>query len=197
MNKKISYKKKNMKKTIIVNVLLFCTGLFLLSSCGGKNYTQDAKGYAELQSQLQSKFGADAYYTDINIAYDQSVGNIITVSETSNPSSLKMNGWVFMRGAWKQNTDITLEVEGGKPEEFMYQLGKSVDLAKVGGMIEASKKKLADEKKIENTIATIVAVQMPKEGGQPTVFISLEPKNGGTKFSFIYDLEGNLKNFDY
>jgi len=24
-----------------------------------------------------------------------------------------------------------------------------------------------------------------------------EPKNGGTKFSFIYDLEGNLKNFDY
>ncbi|MCL1932344.1 MAG: hypothetical protein FWF53_00820 [Candidatus Azobacteroides sp.] len=184
-----------MKK--VVNLLLFCTGLFLLSSCGGKNYTQDAKGYAELQSQLQSKFGADAYYTDIHIAYSKSTGNIVSVSETTNPSSLKMNGWIFMQGVWKQNTDITLEIEGGKAEDFMFQLGKEVDLAKVGGMIEASKKKLAEEKKMENTVAEIVAVQMPKSGGQPTIFISLEPKNGGTKFSFFYDSDGNLKNFSY
>jgi hypothetical protein len=72
------------------------------------------------------------------------------------------------------------------------------DLKKTGELVEQSAKKLADEKQIKNAILEMAALN---PGNRPAsftdIFISMQPENGGTKFSFHYDLDGNLTSFDY
>ncbi len=186
---------KVMKKNLFILVSL-CLGLAFFSSCS-KKYTQDAKGFSEIEVDLKSKFGEDAYYTNISVVYDKNVGNIINLAETKEPASLEMKEWNYLKGAWNQIADVTLEISGGEAKDFMFQLGKDVSLGKVGEMVEASKEKLADEKKIDNAVAKIVSVKVPDNGDKINIFISLEPENGGTSFTFFYDLEGNLTQFNY
>jgi hypothetical protein len=186
-----------MKKKSYRWALLFAAVL-TMASCA-KNFTQDAAGFEEIQNELKSKFGENAYYTNLTVTYNKTVGTIILVTETSDPASLKMEEWQYMQSAWQQRSDVTLEVSDGDAKEFMYQLSGKFDLKKVGGLVEQSVKKLADEKKIENAKIKFVAMNTPDNDAveQTKIMIDLEPENGGTSFSFIYDLDGNLVSFDY
>lgn len=173
----------------------------LLASCGGSSkQPATAEGFSEIEAEIKNEFGEKAYFTDISISYDQSIGNIVGVTVTKDPQSLKMGQWNHMQGSWTQNSEISLEVpEGSKAEEFMYQLDDRINLTKLGELIEKSKKKLQDEKELDNPILDMAYISFPDNGdlSKTEYLVNLKPKNGGTTFYFYYNLSGELRKMNY
>ena len=133
--------------------LTYLVALMILFSCGGSSnqHPASAEGFSQIEEELKLQFGEEAYYTDLTITHNQAIGNIIGVTVTKEPESLKMGQWNQTQGNWKQNSDITLEVPAGtSASEYMFQLGTQFSLEKLGGLIETSMQQLKEEKNIEN-----------------------------------------------
>ncbi|MEL6810958.1 MAG: hypothetical protein AAFP76_06445 [Bacteroidota bacterium] len=176
--------------------------LFTLISCGGNSSQQstDAKGFSKIEKDLKGKFGKEAYYTDLTITHNPTIGNIIGVTVTDAPESLKMGQWNQTQGTWTQNSDITLEVPAGTAaSDYMFQLGENFSLEQLGGLVEASVQKLKDEKNIENPTLSIASINFPDNGdaSKAEYMVNLTPENGGTTFSFYYKIDGQLIKMDY
>lgn len=181
----------------LVSVLMLAT--FLFSSCGKKNYSYDANGFGEIAAELKSKFGEDAFYSNINITDGKQAGTVMNVTVTKDPASLSMEEWAYSQGVWQQTANVTVEIGSGEAKDFVFNLKDDVDLTKVGGLVEASKKKLADEKQIEDAAMQITTISAPNGAPKSELqyTIIMTPKNGGTSFSFFYDSKGELTQFDY
>lgn len=178
------------------------TCIIVLVSCGGGagNQAATADGFSEIEKEIKSEFGDNAYYTNLTIIPIESIGNSISVTVTEAPESLKMGQWDLTQGAWTQRSEISLEVpEGTKAADFMYQLGDKISLTKLGELIEESKKQLEDEKSLDNPALAIATVIFPKNGdvSKTEYSINLEPEHGGTTFRFSYTLSGELIKMDY
>lgn len=176
--------------------------LLLLVSCGGSPDQQaaNAEGFSKIENELKQKFGEEAYYTDLTITYNQAIGNIIGVTVTDMPESLKMGQWNQTQGNWKQNSDITLEVPTGtSASDYMFQLGDHFSLKKLGGLIETSMQQLKEEKNIENPTLSLASINFPDNGdaSKAEYMVNLTPENGGTTFSFYYRISGELIKMDY
>lgn len=184
---------KKIKKLLLV--VLITT---LIASCNSK-LSFDAKGFEGVEENLKNKFGDDAFYTELSITYVKQVGTIITTTVTKDPSSLKMGSWNFSNSSWSQTADVTLELSGGKAQDFMFNLNEEVDLSKLGELIESSIKKLKEEKDISAAVLSIASIMAPDDGDKSKMnyFIQLKPENGGTDFTFVYNLDGTLEKFDY
>lgn len=181
-------------------------GLFLLlaflHACGGgaSNQEANADGFLVIEGALKDKFGEEAYYTDLTISHNKSIGNIISVTVTSDPSSLKMGQWTQSNDMWTQTSDITLEVpQGMNASDFMFQLGDPIDLAKLGDLVVKSKEKLEEEKEIPNPSLQMAIVKIPKDGERSSIqyLVLLQPENGGTTFTYSYDLNGDFISMNY
>jgi len=188
-----------MKRLKFLGLGILFTGFI---SCGGgiDNQPATAEGFGEIEKELATKFGADAYYTDLNILYVDQVGNTIAATVTSDPESLEMGEWTYSNGAWTQSADVTLEIpEGTKAADFMFQLGGEISLSKLGGLVEKSKKMLTEEKDVPNPKLSIASINFPDNGdmAEAKYWVKLEPENGGTSFSFYYDLKGEFISMDY
>lgn len=173
-----------------------------LVSCGNSidKQSADKKGFTAIEKNIKSKFGDDAYFTDLTITYNQSIGNIISVTVTENPESLKMGQWNNTQGNWKQNSDISIEVpKGSKASDFMFQLNDKINLSKLGELVEKSSKKLISEKNIEATSLHMTAVKFPKNGAisKTEYLVMLTPEKGGTTFTFRYAINGDFIEMDY
>ena len=188
-------------KTIKSIVLLAC--LAVMTSCGGggaSKQSSDADGFGAIEEELNSKFGENAYYTDFTITYDKSIGNIISVTVTEDPASLKMGQWINSQSTWTQNSEISLEVpEGSQAKDFMFQFGETINLSKLGGIVEKSMQQLKDEKDLENPTLSMAGLNFPDNGdiSKAEYMINLKPENGGTTFRFYYKLNGDLVKMDY
>ncbi|WP_128755252.1 hypothetical protein [Aquimarina sediminis] len=186
---------KELKFTALLGVLI------ILMSCGGASKQEaNAKGFEAIEEEIKSKFGDEAYFTDLMITRDKSVGNIIGVTVTEAPESLKMGQWNLMRGSWKQNSEISLEVpEGTKAVDFMFQLNENINLSKLGELAEKSSKKLEEEKDIKNPAFKMAYLKFPKNGdiAKTEYVVVLTPENGGTNFTFKYKLNGDFIEMDY
>lgn len=172
----------------------------VLVSCnqGNKGY-QDAESFSKLNTELTDKFGKDAYYTDFGVTNSDN-GNIVTVTQTDKPSSLKMAQWSNVNGDWKQSAEVSLEVSpGAKAEDFMFQLGKTVKMDLLGKLVEQSKQKVISEKKINEVTVESVIIKAPNDGDFNSMryFITIKPKQGGTSFNFWYKMDGTLDKFDF
>lgn len=184
-------------KYLKLKVALLAIISLYLTACK-KDYSNTPDGFKNLEQDLKKKFGENAFYTRINLAYDRNVGSIINLTVTKEPSSLKMEEWGQLKGAWEKKSDVTLEVSGGKASDFMFDLVKDASLIKVGELVEAAKKQLSVKKGIQEAVSTLVSISSnDRSKSDLQYFIKLEPKDGGTSFSFTYDLKGNLTNFDY
>lgn len=188
-----------MKKTLIIASTILMN---LLISCGGSTDNQPAnkEGFSAIEKELKSKFGDEAYYTEIIVTNGESIGNIVGVTVTDDPASLKMGQWNQIQGNWEQNQDITIEIpEGTEAKDFMFQLGEMVSLAKLGELIETAKTQLTKEKQIENPKFHVASVQYPDNGdvSKAEYLVMLQPENGGTTFSFQYKLNGEFIRVDY
>ncbi|MGJ8685496.1 MAG: hypothetical protein ACSHWW_12775 [Nonlabens sp.] len=185
-----------------ISLFILIGAVLSLVSCGGNTADQPATaaGFTEIQNEIKSEFGEDAYFTDISIVYDKTIGNIVGVTVTTDPSSLKMGQWNLSQGSWTQNSDISLEVpEGTQAADFMYQLNDQINLTQLGSLIEKSKQQLKDEKDLENPTLYTASVIFPKNGdiARTEYAINLKPENGGTTFRFYYALDGSLRKMDY
>lgn len=173
-----------------------------LLSCGGGTSSQpaNAEGFGAMQAELSSKFGADAYYTDLKIVHVKSIGNEISTTVTEDPESLKMGEWNLNQGSWTLTSEITLEVpDGSKASDFMFRLDEKINLSKLGALVSTAMEQLTAEKNIENPVLSIAFIKFPKNGdiASTEYAITLEPENGGTSFSFYYTLDGELREMDY
>ncbi|MBU2930253.1 hypothetical protein [Winogradskyella psychrotolerans] len=185
-------------KYIIILVIAIST----LMSCGKDSGKQPATadGFADIESEIKSEFGHEAYYTDLTITYNKSIGNIISVTVTEDPSSLKMGQWNQTQGIWNQNSEISLEVpQGTKAEDYMFQLDEQINLSTLGELAEKANKKLTEDKKLENPTLSMAFVKFPKNGdvSKTEYTVMLKPEHGGTTFTFRYDLKGDLITMDY
>ena len=188
---------KNLKITVII-----VTAIITLISCGGGVGDQpaNAEGFGVIEQEIKSKFGENAYYTDLKILYIKGIGNTVSTTVTDNPESLKMGEWNLAQGSWNQRSEITLELpEGTKAVDFMFQLNENISLSKLGELVEKSMKQLTAEKNIENPILSTAFVKFPKNGdiSKTEYSVTLEPENGGTSFSFYYKLNGDFIEMDY
>jgi len=173
-----------------------------LMSCGGSISKQPAnsEGFGAIEKEIKSKFGEDAYFTGLTILYIEGIGNTVNTTVTDDPESLKMGQWSLSQGTWTEQSEITLEVpEGTKATDFMFQLNESINLSKLGGLVEKSMEELTAKKNIENPILSVAFVKFPKNGdvSKTEYTVRLEPENGGTSFTFIYKLNGELIEMDY
>ncbi|WP_147296621.1 hypothetical protein [Flagellimonas nanhaiensis] len=185
-------------KATLITLIMAAT----LVSCGGGASKQkaNAKGFGAIEIILKDKFGNDAHYTDLTITYNESIGNIVGVTVTEAPESLKMGQWNLSQDNWTQTSEITLEVPAGtKAADFMFQLDETINLGKLGGLVEISKEKLTAKKQIENPLLHMAFVKMPKNGERTKTeyVVMLKPPNGGTTFTLNYGLNGELINIDY
>ncbi|WP_430412281.1 hypothetical protein [Kordia sp.] len=185
-----------------ITQILIILSIFTLISCGGNSGNQPATaaGFSIIEKEIKSEFGDNAYFTDISIIYDKTIGNIVTITVTKDPNSLKMGQWNLTQGVWKQNSEISLEVpKGTKAADFMYQLNDQINLTKLGTYIEQAKKQLQNEKSLKNPSLSIAAIIFPKNGdiSKTEYSISLKPENGGTTFQFYYTLNGELRKMEY
>ena len=189
-----------MKTIKFITTALIAT--IILISCGGNSGKQPATadGFSDIESDIKSEFGNDAYYTDLTITYNKSIGNIIGVTVTEDPNSLKMGQWNQTQGTWSQNQEISLEVPPGtKAEDYMFQLGQKINLKTLGELAEKASKQLTADKKLENPTLSMAFIKFPKNGdiSKTEYTVMLKPEHGGTTFTFRYDLSGNLIEMDY
>ncbi|UNY98602.1 hypothetical protein MQE36_16165 [Zhouia spongiae] len=189
-------------RTIKLLAVITVSTLMLLSCGGGGSSKQPAtaEGFASIEKEIKNKFGNDAYFTNMTIIYNKSIGNTISLTVTEAPESLKMGQWNLVNGSWNLNSDITIEVpEGTKAADFMFQLNDQINLAQLGGLVEKSKKQLTAEKDIKKPMLEMAFVKFPKNGDKSKTeyVVNLEPENGGTSFSFYYRLNGELIKMNY
>ncbi len=182
--------------------LLALALILMLTSCSGgsSKHAATAKGFSEIEKGIKKKFGENAYFTNVNIIYDKSIGNMVSVTVTKEPESLQMGQWNHAQGSWKQSSEISLEVpEGTKAADFMYQLGDQINLTKLGELVELSKKQLETEKNLKKPTLSTASVYFPKDGdiSKAEYIVNLKPEHGGTTFGFYYYLNGELREMDY
>ncbi len=186
-----------------INFLLLILSLGLLTiSCSNsiQNEPATADGFQNIENELKNKFGNDAYYTDLTITYNSTIGNIVGVTVSEDPESLKMEQWNLTQDTWQQNSDITIEVpKGTKAADYMFQLGEIISLSKLGELVEQSMQNLKDEKHLEHSTLSTARVYFPDNGdvSNAEYFVNLQPENGGTIFRFRYGLNGNLIKMNY
>ncbi|MDR0545143.1 MAG: hypothetical protein LBG30_07365 [Odoribacteraceae bacterium] len=191
-----------------------CVSLFLATSCGPSpsKYAFDAKGFAHLQEDLKTKFGNNAYYSNIsvvNVPGNLPVRGTTLTLTVIRPGSSKMEEWSYSAYTnWKQVAEITIEAsEDACPKESMFQLTGSFDLGKIARLVEQSAEQLAERMEQEKQEAKEQKGGKEKEeivwdsvildaGGQPAsapqVLVSLKYKHEGTGFVYRYNLDGSL-----
>ena len=185
-------------KTLLAILMIAIT----LVSCGGDATKQpaNADGFAGIEEELNSEFGDDAHFTELTIIYNESIGNSISTTVTDAPESLKMGQWTYSMGNWNQTSEVTLEIpEGTKAADFMFQLGEKISLEQLGELVEKSIEQLKAEKDIDNPRLEMAFIKYPNNGdiNEAQYIVKLQPENGGTSFTFSYQIDGAFIEMDY
>jgi len=182
-----------------LNFTIVAATIITLASCGWSidNEPVNTEVFRSIEQEMKNKFGDDAYYTDVTITYNKSIGNSIQVTVTDDSDSLKMGQWKLAQGTWIKRSEVSLEVpEGNKATDFMFQLNEKINLIKLGELVEKSSNKL---KNLENVVLHMALIRYPKNGdmGKTEYTVILKPENRGTTFTFMYTLNGELIKMDY
>lgn len=176
-------------------ILMFLFSLCMFSCKSG--FEHNRTGMEKLNKELKEEFGADAWYTSIELVNSGGSDDVVTIDETKDPNSLKQEQWSQFHGFWEKKADITLSIQGAEPKSFMFQLDKEVSLSKLGELMELSKKKLKEEENIGD--AEVVLAQIKASNKMNTkqeglyYSISLQSKKSGKSYNFVYDIDKRLK----
>lgn len=195
--KKMNINKTTQMKSLMIAVTLFIGSMLFSCSTSTPGSEED---FLAIESDIKQEFGADAYYTNFVIMFNKTVGTMISTTVTDNPESLKMGEWNQSQGTWNQSAEVTLELpEGTKAVDFMFQLNDEINVKSLGKLVEKSKEKLMTEKDIKNPAVEMAFIQFPDNGDKSKAkyVVKLAPQNGGTSFSFFYDLNGEFIEMDY
>lgn len=179
-----------------LKAMLLCAFSVLLFSCKS-GFDHNKAGMEKLSKELKEEFGAEAWYTSIELANSGGSDDVITVDQTKDPNSLKQEQWSQFHGFWDKKADITLSIQGAEPKSFMFQLDKEASLSKLGELMELSKQKLTTEKGADDSRVILAQIkasnQMNTKAEGIYYSISLESKKKGKSYNFVYNLDGTLK----
>lgn len=168
----------------------------LLYSCKS-GFEHNRTGMEKLSKELKEEFGAEAWYTSIELANSGGSDDVVTVDQTKDPNSLKQEQWSQFHGFWDKKADITLSIQGAEPKSFMFQLDKEVSLGKLGDLMEQSRQKLAQERGVDDGQVILAQIrasnQMNTKAEGIYYSISLESKKKNKSYNFVYNLDGSLK----
>lgn len=182
-----------MRFSAIINVCLCCLLLFSCKSA----FEYNQAGMEKLNKELIKEFGADTWYTSIRLLGNKGADDQVIVDLSRDPNSLQQERWVQSVGFWNKDADITLSIQGAEPKSFMFRLDKEVSLSKLGSLIEQSRKKLQEDKHIEDGEVNMAQVessnQMNSREQGIHYAVTLTSKKAGKSFYFIYKLDGSLK----
>lgn len=182
-----------------LKVMVFMITILMACERGTSKQPATAEGFGVIEQEIKNEFGDDAYFTDLKIVYAKEVGNVISITVTEAPESLKMGEWILSQNTWKQTTEVTLEVpEGYKAADFMFQLNDKINLTKLGELVEKSIKQLTSEKNLKNLTLSIAFIKFPKNGNliETQYSVKFEQEKGGASFRFFYTLDGELIKMD-
>lgn len=180
------------------NAIPFLFICFLFASCSG-GYGFDEPSLTRLNTDLKAKFGEGAWYTSIVLKNNGSGKNIITVDVTKDPNSLRQAQWV-LRGEWDKSSDISLQIANGKPQDYMFQLDKQVSLDQLSKSIKNSIDELKNQENIVDATvetASIISKNEKLRNESGILYtISLHSDAKGKSYSFVYNRDGSLKDFN-
>lgn len=184
----------------ICSILLTLFTIFGLASCGG-GYTADKAGMEKLNTDLQEKFGADAWYTIVSysVSPDNENTYVVSVDETAKPDSKVQDRWVKQGADWDRLATVNIDIKNGQPKDYMFQLDKNnISLSKLGGLITHSQELLRNEKNIKDIKLKIAVIAtnnvVLSNDDRFTYTVILEDKASKETYSFTYNLNGELKN---
>ncbi len=183
--------KINLRYFVIIPVVL-------LSFACKSGLEHNKAGFEKMSSELIGKFGADAYYTDLEMVANIGSEEGVMVTETKDPASLKQEQWLrYGGGEWEKQADVSFTAEGGDPKLFMFQLNKEVSLSKMGDLLQTSKDQLLKEKNVTDPAVIQASVKSyNKMNSKETgifYYITLRDKSSQKDYNFVYDLKGILK----
>ena len=81
----------------------------------------------------------------------------------------------------------------------MFQLNDTINLKKLGELIEKAKEDLTSKKNLKNPSLHLASIKFPKNGdhSKTKYLVMLKPEHGGTTFSFSYTINGDLIAMNY
>ncbi len=174
--------------------------LSLIIACGKKkDFTKNAASIKDLKQELINKFGKEAFYTELAVINNEN-GITVKANTTKDPSSLKMESWNYFNGAWNQTAKITLELSGdSKAADYMYKLNREiVNFDLLGKLVEQSKNKVIEEKKIKEVFINSIFINAPNDGdfNNMEYYLTVISESDGASFNFWYKMDGTLRKFD-
>lgn len=175
------------------NTLLLLCFTMLFYSCKS-GFEHNKAGLEKLGTELMSEFGADAYYTDMEIINNQGSDDVIMITQTKDPASMKQEQWAQYHGAWEKQADVTFTADGAAPKSFMFQLNREASLSTLGSLLETSEAQLAKEKQVEKPLLVMASIKSnnkmnTKESGI-FYYITLRDPKAQKDYRFIYNLKG-------
>ncbi len=178
--------------------ILLTVSSILFSSCGGS--TDLTVNSLKAEQLIIDEFGDNLHFTYFTILNSRNVkGSIIQATFTKDPSSMKLQTWMYSQELWIQSDETTLEITGdAKPEDFMLSL-EELNIPNIQKMVEEAKAHLKKEKDIDNPFVQVVGISTPdnESKAESTYSIVLEPENGGANFRFKYNLQGDFESMKY
>jgi len=177
-----------------IQYIFMTLSIFFMFSCTNEDFTPDEKGFKKIEQDLKNKFGEDSFYTDLSIKYNHEEGNVIDVTVTKYPSSLKMKGFSNVAGDWEQISEVELELKKGEIEDYMFRLGREVSVTKIGNLVEKSMQYLTKDTQLQDITLSMASVASPVNGKKDEMLYHIELKSlvDNTYYNFKYDMNGEF-----
>lgn len=177
--------------------ILFLVFSVSMLSCKSK-YDQNEAGFSQLESDLKEKFGAEAFYTIINMsaAGDETMGYTIFVDKTDAAEDIRQERWVLDGGSWMNAGYANMQIDRNDPKFYKFQLGKEVNLSRLGQLIEASKTRFTQDGKGSDPVMKLAQVNtnntVQDADGKYQYTVKLAQKGEQEEHSYTYDRNGKL-----
>lgn len=168
-----------------------------LVACKG-NYEHNAAGFKELNEELKSKFGAEAYYTIINMsaAGDETMGYTVFVDKTDSLDDIRQERWVLDGGSWMSGGFANMQVDRNNPNDYKFQLDKEVKVELLGQLITDSKAAFIAENKGDKPVMKLAQVNtnttVTDEKTKYRYTVKLAQSGTNDEHSYTYDRDGKL-----
>lgn len=182
-------------KTTLWNIL---GALILLGmqACGSK-FSHDEAGFISLQEDIVEKFGADAYYTVVNMsaAGDATMGYTYFVDKSASQEDLRQERWVRDGGSWYNAGVSNMQVDIYNPSVYKFQLGKEVSLGTLGKLITETEKKYAEEepsKKARVVLAQVNTNNVVRDDESRFLYTIKLRADDDSEKSYTYDRNGQF-----
>src|SRR5690606_13048720 len=111
---------------------------------------------------------------------------------TDNPSGYKLEQWQWHAGSWHHVKNISMLVDGGKPEDFLFKLSGEQHYETLTKLLEKSKKEIPTAAK--SAVLQYVGIKVDnliiRHKNGLGYYLSYAPTEGERPINFVYNANG-------